>query len=146
VDVSLFRTIHCNGDSVEFYFSKTRDLKAAKRFVGKVLDRHGRPEQTTIDGSQTNRMAIMQCDAENRLWQAGGPIAIRSSKYMNNSIEKVQCRVKGRLQSMLESESEAAASNTLVGVKLLHMMQKQQDNLVSTAPLSPTHQFIALIA
>ncbi len=30
-----------NGDTVEFYFSKDRDLKAAKRFICKALARHG---------------------------------------------------------------------------------------------------------
>lgn len=50
------------------------DLKAAKRFIRKALARHGRPEKITIDGSQTNRTAIMQCDAENRLLLAAMPI------------------------------------------------------------------------
>ncbi|MBO1042362.1 IS6 family transposase [Brucella pituitosa] len=61
-----------------------------------ALNRHGRPERITIDGSQTNRTAILQCDAENRLRQAGKPIAIRSSKYMNNTIEQDHRRIKRR--------------------------------------------------
>lgn len=63
----LYRAIDSNGDTVEFLFSKERDLEAAKRFIRKALARHGRLEKISIDGSQTNRTAIMQCDAENRL-------------------------------------------------------------------------------
>ncbi|WP_343316123.1 IS6 family transposase [Brucella sp. BE17] len=67
--LSLYRAIDSNGDTVEFYFSKDRDLTAAKRFLRKALARHGRPERITIDGSQTNRTSILQCDAGNRLRQ-----------------------------------------------------------------------------
>ncbi len=122
----LYRAIDDYGDTVEFYFTANRDLQAAKRFLRKALARHGKPERITIDGSQTNRMAIMQCDAENRLRRAGGPIAIRSSKYMNNAIEQDHRRVKRRIRSMLGFKSEAAARTTLAGIELVHMMRKQQ--------------------
>ncbi len=36
--------IDSNGNTVEFYFCKDRDLAAAKRFLRKALARHGRPE------------------------------------------------------------------------------------------------------
>ncbi len=89
----LYRAIDSNGDTVEFYFSKDRDLQAAKRFIHKALARHGRPERITIGGSQTNRMAIIQCDAENRLRQrdAGHPVAIRSSKYLRMYLTRAIC-------------------------------------------------------
>lgn len=142
----LYRAIDSNGDTVEFMFSRNRDLKAAKRFIRKALARHGRPEKITIDGSQTNRLAITQCDAENRLRQGGGPIAIRSSKYMNNMIEQDHRRVKRRIRSMLGFKSVQAAGITLAGIELIHMMRKQQGNFGSTAPLSLKQQFTALEA
>jgi len=55
------------GDTVDFWFSEHRDLPAAKRFLRKALRHHGRPNRIVIDGSQTNREAIISCDAENRL-------------------------------------------------------------------------------
>jgi putative transposase len=55
------------GDTVEFLLSEYRDLSAAKRFFRKALQRHGRPHRVVIDGSQTNREAIVSCDATNRL-------------------------------------------------------------------------------
>ncbi len=103
----LYRAIDSNGDTVEFYFSKERDLSAAKCFIRKALARHGRPVRITIDGSATNRIAILQSIAESRLRQAGTPITIRSSKYMNNTIEQDHCRIKRRIRSMLGFKSEA---------------------------------------
>ncbi len=140
----LYRAIDSNGDTVEFCFSKDRDLATAKRFIRKALARHGRPERITIDGSQTNRMAIAQCDAESRLQQAGKLITIRSSKYMNNSIEQDHRRVKRRIRSMLGFKSEIAASITLAGIELIHMMRKQQGIFASTKAISLKAQFAAL--
>ncbi|TCQ73680.1 DDE superfamily endonuclease [Ochrobactrum sp. BH3] len=112
----MYRAIDSDGDTVEFYFCKDRDLTAAKRFLRKALARHGRPERITIDGSETNRIAILQCDAENRLRQAGKPIVIRSSKYMNNTIEQDHRRIKRRTRSMFGFKSKTAASITLFGI------------------------------
>jgi transposase-like protein len=62
-----YRAIDSVGDTVEFLFSENRDLLAAKRFLRKALERHGRPERLVIEGSQTNREVIISCDAESRL-------------------------------------------------------------------------------
>lgn len=142
----LYRAIDSNSDTVEFYFSKDRDLTAAKRFLRKALARHGRPERITIDGSQTNRIAILQCDAENRLRQPGDPITIRSSKYMNNTIEQDHRRIKRRTRSMLGFKSEPAASITLSGIELIHMMRKQQGIFPTAKAVSIKQQFEALAA
>jgi len=142
----LYRAIDDYGDTVEFYFTANRDLQAAKRFLRKALARHGKPERITIDGSQTNRMAIMQCDAENRLRRAGGPIAIRSSKYVNNAIEQDHRRVKRRIRSMLGFKSEAAARTTLAGIELVHMMRKQQGVFATAKAPSLKRQFAELVA
>ena len=81
----LYRAIDSSGDTVEFWFSERRNLAAAKRFLRKALKRHGRPERITIDGSQTNREAILSCDAESRLQDHSRrqlkPIRIRQSQY-----------------------------------------------------------------
>lgn len=140
----LYRAIDSKGDTVEFMFSRNRDLQAAKRFSRKALAWHGRPEKITIDGSQTNRTAIMQCDAENRLQHMGRPIAIQSSKYMNNAIEQDHRRVKRRIRSMLGFKSETAASITLADIELVHMMRKQQGDFATTKVLSLRRQFAEL--
>ena len=116
----LYRSIHSNGDTVEFYFSKDRDLTAAKRFLRKALVRHGRPERITIDGSQTNRTAILQCDAESRLrqdWQT-------YCHSLQQIYEQDHRRIKRHTRSVLGLKSEASASITLSGIELVHMMRK----------------------
>jgi putative transposase len=88
----LYRAIDSVGDTVEFFFSEQRDLAAAKRFLTKALDRHGRPERIVIDGSQTNREAIVSCDATNRLQdrspRKSRPIRIRQSQYLTDVFDK----------------------------------------------------------
>ena len=133
----LYRAIDSNGDTVEFYFSKERDLSAAKRSLREALARHGRPVRITIDGSQTNRTAILQGDAENRLRLVGKPIAIRSSKYMNNTIEQDHRRIKRLTRSMLGFKSDTTASITLFGIELIHMMRKQQGVLCRSKSTLP---------
>lgn len=84
----LYRTIDSVGDTVVFWFSEHRDLPAAKRFLRKALQRHGRPDRIVIDGSQTNREAITSCDAESRLRdrsrRALKAIRIRKSRFAFN--------------------------------------------------------------
>jgi putative transposase len=88
----LYRAIDSVGDTVEFFFSKHCDLPAAKRFLRKALARHGRPDRVVIDGSQTNREAIVSCDAESRLRERSHkplkPIRIRKSQYLTDVFDK----------------------------------------------------------
>lgn len=60
----LYRAIDNLGDTVDFFFSEQRDLLAAKRFIRKALKHHGGPDRIVIDGSQTNREAIISCDVD----------------------------------------------------------------------------------
>lgn len=126
----LYRAIDNLGDTVEFFFSEQRDLVAAKRFIRKALNRHGRPEGIVIDGSQTNREAIIACDAESRLQdrspQPLKPIRIRRSQYLNNRIEQDHRRIKRRIRPMLGFKSIACAATMLSGIELVHMMRKRQ--------------------
>lgn len=88
----LYRAIDSVGDTVEFYFSEHRDLQAARRFFSKALERHGRPERVVIDGSQTNREAIVSCDTTNQLQdrcrRRPKPIRIRQSQYLTDVFDK----------------------------------------------------------
>ena len=144
--VYLYRAIDSNGDTVEFRFSKDHDLAAAKRFLRKTLARHGRPERITIDASQTNRIAILQCDTESRLHRYGKPIAIHSSKYMNNTIERDHRRIKCRIRSLLGFKTETSASITVSAFELIYMMRKQQGVFPAANALSIKQQCDALSA
>ena len=115
----LYRAIDSNGDTVEFWFSERRNLTAAKRFLRKALKRHGRPERIVIDGSQTNREAILSCDAAE---PAAGPIEAEAEadphppeRYFNNRIEQDHRAIKRRVRPMLGFKSMATRERSWAG-------------------------------
>jgi len=62
----LYRAVESVGRG-RVLLQRKRDLPAAKRFIRKARKRHDRPDSIVIDGSQTNREAIIACDGECRL-------------------------------------------------------------------------------
>jgi transposase-like protein len=146
----LYRAIDSNGDTVEFWFSERRNLTAAKRFLRKVLKRHGRPERIVIDGSQTNREAILLCDTTDRLEDRAQrdlkPIRIRQRAYLNNRIEQDHRAIKRRVRPMLGFKSMASARAILGGIELVHMMRKGQAKYACNSNLSLAEQFKTLVA
>jgi putative transposase len=146
----LYRAIDSVGDTVEFWFSEQRDLPAAKRFFTKALTRHGRPDRIVIDGSQTNREAIVVCDATSRLQDRSVrelvPIRIRQSRYLNNRIEQDHRRIKRRVRSILGFKSFASARATLDGIEMIHMMRKRQARYAYNPSPSIAEQFDILAA
>ena len=148
--MSLDRAIDSNGDTVEFWFSERRDLTAAKRFLRKALKRHGRPDRIVIDGSQTNREAILSCDTTDRLQDRSRrmlePIRIRQSRYLNHRIEQDHRAIKRRVRPMLGFKFIATARVILGGIKMIHMMRKGQAKYACNSNLSLAEQFDMLAA
>jgi transposase-like protein len=146
----LYRAIDSNGATVEFWFSERRNLAAAKRFLSKALKRHGRPERIVIDGSQTNREAILSCDATDRLEDRSRrelkPIRIRQSRYLNNRIEQDHRAVKRRVRPMLGFKSVNSARAIIGGIEMIHMMRKGQAKYACNPGLSLAEQFERLTA
>jgi transposase-like protein len=146
----LYRAIDSNDDTVEFWFSERRNLAAAKRFLRKALKRHGRPERIVIDGSQTNREAILLCDAESRLQDRSRrtlkPIRIRQSQYLNNRIEQDHRAVTRRVRPMLGFKSADSTRIILGGIELIRMMRKQQAEYACRQQLPLAEQFHLLAA
>jgi transposase-like protein len=147
----FYRAIDSVGDTVEFFFNEHRDLVAAKRFFRKALLRHGRPDRVVIDGSQTNREAIIFCDMTDRLnggYDRNGkkPITIRTNKYLNNRIEQDHRRIKRRIRPILGFKSLMTAEIILSGVELIHMMRKRQARFAFNPNPSLAEQFDMLAA
>lgn len=146
----LYRAIDSHGDTVEFWFSERRNLAAAKRFLSKALKRHGRPERIVIDGSQTNREAILSCDTADRLQERKRrdltPIRIRQSAYLNNRIEQDHRAIKRRVRPMLGFKSVVSARVILGGIEMIHMMRKQQAKYACNQQPSLAKQFELLAA
>jgi transposase-like protein len=146
----LYRAIDSNGDTIEFWFSERRNLAAAKRFLNKALKRHGRPKRIVIDGSQTNREAILSCDTTDRLRDRTRrklrPIRIRQSRYLNNRIEQDHRAIKRRVRPMLGFKSLDSARAILGGIEMVHMMRKGQAKYAQDRQSSLADQFEQLVA
>ena len=146
----LYRAIDSNGDTIEFWFSERRNLTAAKRFLALDLKRHVRPERIVIDGSQTNREAILSCDTTDRLRNTSRrklkPIRIRQSQYLNNLIEQDHRAIKRRVRPMLGFKSIDSARAILSGIEMVHMMRKQQAKYACNPQPSLAEQFDLLAA
>jgi putative transposase len=146
----LYRAIDNNRHTVEFWFSERRNLTAAKQFLSKALKRHGRPERIVNDGSQTDREAILSCDATNRLLDRSRrelkPIRIPQRRYLNNRIEQDHRAVKRRVRPMLGFKSVNSARAIIGGIEMVHMMRKQQAKYAYSHQLSLADQFDRLAA
>jgi transposase-like protein len=146
----LYRAIDSNGDTIEFWFSERRNLTAAKRFLARALKQHGRPERIVIDGSQTNREAILSCDTTDRLRNTSRrklkPIRVRQSQYLNNLIEQDHRAIKRRVRPMLGFKSIVSARVILSGIEMVHMMRKQQAKYACHPQPSLAEQFKLLAA
>jgi putative transposase len=146
----LYRAIDSNGDTVEFWFSERRNLTAAKRFLTQALKRHGRPDRIVIDGSQTNREAILSCDTTDRLRDRSRrelqPIRIRQSRYLNNRIEQDHRAIKRRVRPMMGFKAMNSARVILGGIEMIHMMRKQQAIYAGNPQPSLAEQFERLAA
>ncbi|MGF9764799.1 IS6 family transposase [Microvirga sp. 0TCS3.31] len=146
----LYRAVDSDGNTIEFWFSERRNLTAAKRFLRKALKRHGRPERIVIDGSQTNREAILSCDTADRLQGRSRrklkPIRIRQGAYLNNRIEQDHRAIKRRIRPMLGFKSLNSARAILGGIEMVHMMRKGQAKYACNPQPSLAEQFHLLAA
>ena len=110
----------------------------------------GRPERIVIDGSPTNREAILSCDAENRLQDHSRrrlkPIRIRQSQYLNNRIEQDHRAVKRRVRPMLGFKSIDGARVILGGIEMVHIVRKGQAKYARNPQPSLAEQFDLLAA
>jgi transposase-like protein len=110
-----------------------------------ALKRHGRPARIVVDGSQTNREAILSCDAESRsrdrLRRRLKPIRIRQSRYLNNRIEQDHRAVKRRIRPMLGFKSITCTRAILGRIEMVHMIRKGQAKHAQIPEPSLAEQF-----
>jgi transposase-like protein len=141
----LYRAIDSNSDTVEFWFSERRNLTAAKRFLARALKRHGRPERIVIDGSQTNREAILSCDTTDQLQDRSrrklNSIRIQQSTHLNNRIEQDHRTMKRRVRPMLGFKALNSARVILGGIEMIHMVRKGQAKYARNPQPSLAEQF-----
>jgi transposase-like protein len=73
-------------------------------------------------------------------------IRIRKSQYLNNRIKQDHGHIKRRVRSMLGFKSLRAATVTLAGIEMVHMMRKHQGHFAFNPKSSLKEQFEAIAA
>ena len=120
----LYRAVESEGNTIDFYLSKKRNHKAAKRFFKKALQPFhvSKPRTITIDKNPAYLVAITKLKKEKKV-----PLGtqIRQIKYLNNVVEQDHRFIKKRVRSMLGFKSFGTATYILAGVEAMHMIKKR---------------------
>ncbi|MGG3523922.1 IS6 family transposase [Bacillus pseudomycoides] len=121
----LYPAVDSEGNTIDFYLSKSRNHKAAKRFLKKALRSFhvSQPRVITIDKNPAYPVAIEELKNEKKM-PVG--IQIREVKYLNNIVEQDHRFIKKRVRSMLGFKSFRTATYILSGIEAMHMMKKNQ--------------------
>ncbi|PGB75962.1 IS6 family transposase, partial [Bacillus pseudomycoides] len=124
----VYRAVDSEGNTIDFYLSKSRDKQAAKRFFKKALAASHicKPRVITVDKNPAYPVAIQELKEEKHMPEG---IQIRQVKYLNNIVEQDHRFIKKRIRSMLGFKSYETATSILSGVEAMHMMKKGQLNL-----------------
>ncbi|MBG9522338.1 transposase [Bacillus thuringiensis] len=124
----LYRAVDSEGNTIDFYLSKSRNHKAARRFFKKALRSFhvSKPRIITVDKNPAYPIAIEQLKKEKRITMG---TKIRRIKYLNNIVEQDHRFIKKRIRSMLGFKSYKISASILSGVEAIHMVKKEQIDL-----------------
>jgi len=103
----LYRAVDKAGKTVDFYLSRKRDVNAAKAFLRKAMKGQRIPTKITLDAYAASHRAVAELKASGELPKR---VRVRTSKYLNNTIEQDHRRVKQRLRPMLGLKSFRTAT------------------------------------
>jgi putative transposase len=135
----LYRAVDKQGNTIDFLLTSKRDRKAALRFFNKAISNSTEPEKINIDKSGSNTAGI-----ERYNYDEGAYIEIRQCKYLNNIVEQDHRFIKKIVVPTLGFKSFRAASATIAGVELMHMIKKGQLIPKSAKYLTFAEQFYSL--
>jgi putative transposase len=88
----MWRAVDHEGEVLESYVTKTRDKRAALRFMRKALKRHGSPEAITTDGLRSYKAAMTEL---------GNTEKQEIGRYANNRAENSHLPFRRRERAML---------------------------------------------
>src|SRR3954466_7600809 len=121
----LYRAVDSEGNTFDFYFSKTRDKRAAKCFFKKALRSFhvSKPRVITVDKNPAYPIAVEELRKEKNMPSG---MQLRQKKYLNNIVEQDHRFIKKRVRSMLGLKSFRTATYILSGIEAMHMIKKKQ--------------------
>jgi transposase-like protein len=123
----LYRAVDGQGNTVEFYLSRTRGIAAAKAFFRKALKHRPHPHSITLDGHLPSHSALRRMGMNGEFnFRGPDPVKIRSCPYLNNIVEQDHRRVKFRLRPMLGFKNFYNARRVIIGIELAQKIHKAQ--------------------
>lgn len=122
----LYRAVGKDGDTIDFYLSATRNMKAAKGFLGKALNGlkdWQKPLKINTDKAPTYGPAIAELKKEGKL-----PVEAlrRQVKYLNNVIEADHGKLKQLIKPVRGFKTMKTAYATIKGFEVVHALRKGQ--------------------
>lgn len=88
----LWRAVDHEGEVLESFVTKTRDRKAALKFLKKAMRRHGRPETIVTDKLRSYGAALKELGSKERQ---------ETARWMNNRAENSHLPFRRRERAML---------------------------------------------
>ena len=94
----LYRAVDGQGNTVEFFLSRTRGIAAAKAFFRKALKHHREPHSITLDGHRPSPSALRRMGMNGEFnFRGPNPVRIRCCQYLNNVVEQDHRRGEGAI-------------------------------------------------
>ena len=119
----LYRAVDKQGQTVDFYLSRKRDVNAAKTFLRKAMMNRRVPTKITLDAYDASHRAVADLKQSGELPKR---VKVRSCKYLNNIVEQDHRRVKQRLGPMLGLKNFRNAAIVIGGIELAAQIKKGQ--------------------
>ena len=123
--VYLYRAVDSEGNTLDFFFSSTRDAQAAKEFLLKTLtaSHTTEPRVINMDKNAAYPKAFNELKTEGCLPE---PCELRQVKYLNNLIEQDHRFIKRLTKPCMGFFSDLTAWRTLQGYEVMNMIRKGQ--------------------
>ena len=122
----LYRAVTKEGDTIDFYLSSTRNAKAAKPFLAKVLHPlkdWEKPYAINTDKAGCYSQAIRELKKEGK---CPADTKHRQVKYHNKVVEADHGKLKRLIKPTLGFKSMKTAYATIKGFEVMRTLKKQQ--------------------
>ncbi len=132
--VYLYRAVDSDGNTIDFYLSHTRNAKAAKRFLGKVLGgfkEWEKPRVTNTDKAAAYGPAITDLKKARK---CPTDTEHRQVKYLNNVVEADHGKLKRLIKPTLGLKSMKSAYATIKGFEVMRALKKNQAQAFQVQP------------
>ncbi|GHO81863.1 IS6 family transposase [Ktedonobacter sp. SOSP1-85] len=123
--VYLYWAVDSQGQTLDFFFSLTRDAQAARQFLLKTLaaSHTSTPRVINVDKNAAYPKAFAELKAEGYLPEN---CALRQVKYLNNLVEQDHRFLKRLTKLGMGFFSFETARRTLQGYEVMNMLRKGQ--------------------